>query len=128
MLRCTLFLDQLLNPAFEAFVQILILNLSLNQTLLTFALSEANLGDSIASDKFSVIGYLPLIQKDSTHMHGLAVYVKGFLLHGTYLYKTLQILMFSTGFTSLSVLLLFPLEITFFAFMHSFRFYSIYHT
>ena len=29
------------------------------------------------SDNFSVSGYLPLIQKDSsTHMHGLVVYVK----------------------------------------------------
>ena len=29
------------------------------------------------SGKFSVTGYLPLIQKDYiTHMHGLAVYVK----------------------------------------------------
>ena len=41
------------------------------------ALCETNLDDSIASDNFSVRGYLPLIQKDSiTHMHGLAVYVK----------------------------------------------------
>ena len=39
-------------------------------------------------------GYLPLIRKDSsTHMHGLAVYVKeGLLFHGMYLKKTLQIL------------------------------------
>ena len=41
------------------------------------ALCETNLGDSIDSGNFSVRGYLPLIQKDSsTHMHGLAVYVK----------------------------------------------------
>ena len=33
--------------------------------------------DSIDFENFSVISYLPLIQKDSiTHMHGLAVYVK----------------------------------------------------
>ena len=32
---------------------------------------------TIDSGNFSVRGYLPLIQKDSsTHMHGLAVYVK----------------------------------------------------
>ena len=38
---------------------------------------ETNLDDSIDSGYFSVIGYLPLIRKDSsTHMHGLAVYVK----------------------------------------------------
>ena len=40
-------------------------------------LCETNLDDSIDSDNFSVTGYLPLIQKDSsTHMHGLAVYMK----------------------------------------------------
>ena len=41
------------------------------------ALCETNLDDSIDSGNFSVTGYLPLIRKDSTtHMHGLAVYVK----------------------------------------------------
>ena len=41
------------------------------------AVYETNLDDSIDSGIFPVIGYLPLIQKDSTtHMHGLAVYVK----------------------------------------------------
>ena len=41
------------------------------------ALCETNLDDSIDSGNFSVREYLPLIQKDSsTHMHGLAVYVK----------------------------------------------------
>ena len=41
------------------------------------ALHEINLDDSIDSGNFSVRGYLPLIQKDSTtYMHGLAVYVK----------------------------------------------------
>ena len=40
-------------------------------------LCKANLDDSIDSGNFSVRGYLPLIEKDSsTHMHGLAVYVK----------------------------------------------------
>ena len=57
---------------FEAFVQIaLIVNLSLNQTLLTFLLCEPNLYDSIDSGNFSMRSYL---RKDSgTHMHGLAV-------------------------------------------------------
>ena len=42
-----------------------------------FALCETNLDDSSDSGNFSVRGYLPLIQKDSsTHMYGLAVYVK----------------------------------------------------
>ena len=41
------------------------------------ALCETNLDDSIDSGNFCVRGYLPLIRKDSsTHMHGLAVYVK----------------------------------------------------
>ena len=41
------------------------------------ALCETNLDYSIDSGNFSVRGYLPLIRKDSsTHMHGLAVYVK----------------------------------------------------
>ena len=41
------------------------------------ALCETDLDDSIDYGNFSVRGYLPLIRKDSsTHMHGLAVYVK----------------------------------------------------
>ena len=41
------------------------------------ALCETNLDDSFDSGNFSVTSYLPLIRKDSsTHMHGLAVYVK----------------------------------------------------
>ena len=41
------------------------------------ALCETNLDDSIHFVNFSVRSYLPLIRKDSsTHMHGLAVYVK----------------------------------------------------
>ena len=41
------------------------------------ALCEANLDGSIDSGNFSVRGYLPLVQGNaSTHMHGVAVYVK----------------------------------------------------
>ena len=41
------------------------------------ALCETNLYDSIDSGNFSVIGYFPLIWKDSiTHMYVFAVYVK----------------------------------------------------
>ena len=41
------------------------------------ALCETNLDDSIDSGNFSVMGYLPLIQKNSiTYMNGLAVYLK----------------------------------------------------
>ena len=55
------------------------MNLSLNQTLLTFLLCvrRTNLDDSIDSGNFYVRGYFPLIRKDSgTHMQGLTVYVK----------------------------------------------------
>ena len=70
------------------------------------ALCETNLDDSIDSGNFSVRGYLLLIRKDSnTHMHG----------HTALWF----VIMFLTCFTSLSVLLLFPLLITFF-FVHSF--------
>ena len=49
-----------------------------SNSLNNLALCEKNLDDSIDSGNFSVIGYLPLIRKDSiTHMHGLAVHVKG---------------------------------------------------
>ena len=48
-----------------------------SRNLSILALCETNLDDSTDSGNFSVRGYLPLIQKDSsTHMHGLAVYVK----------------------------------------------------
>ena len=44
-------------------------------------LCETSLDDSTDSVNFSVRGYLPLIQKySSTHMYGLAVYVKEFVL------------------------------------------------
>ena len=47
---------------------------------------ETNLDDSIDSYNFSVRGCLPLIRKDfSTHMHGLAVYVKEGLPFARYL-------------------------------------------
>ena len=47
-------------------------------------LCEANQDESIDSGNFTVRGYLILIRKDSsTHMHGLAVYVKEGLSFGT---------------------------------------------
>ena len=60
-----------------------------------------NLDDPIDSSNFSVMGYLPSIQKDSiTHIHGLSIYVR----EGP---------MFSNSFTTLSVLLVFPLLMVF---------------
>ena len=90
------------------------------------ALCETNLDDSIDSRNFSVTGYLPLIRKDSsTHMHGLAVYLSSFC-SGFISRKLCRfLLMFSTCFTSLSVLLLFPLSITFLVIMDGFCFYFI---
>ena len=56
---------------------LLIVNLSLNQTLLTILLCETNLDDSIDFGNSSERGYVPLIRIDSsTRMHGPAVYLK----------------------------------------------------
>ena len=55
----------------------MLVNLSFNQTLLTFLLCETSLDDWIESNNFSVRDFLPLIQNSTTQMHGLAVYVKG---------------------------------------------------
>ena len=84
---------------------------------------KTNLDDSIYSGNFSVRSYLSLIQKDSTtHMHGLTVYVKEGLpfARDLSLENCGFLLMFSTGLTSLSVLLLYPLSITYFVFMLGF--------
>ena len=84
---------------------------------------ETNLDDSIDSVNCSVRGYLPLIRKDSsTHMHSLAVYLKERLpfARDVSLKNCRFLFMFSTGFTLLSVLLLFPLSITVFIFVHGF--------
>ena len=87
------------------------------------ALCETNLDDSIDSGNFSVRGYLPLIQKDSsTHMDGLAVHVKEGLPFAWDLslensadsYLFFRLALFHC------VLLLFPLLITFFVFVHGF--------
>ena len=70
-------LQSLALQIFKTFVRILLIANLVNQTLLTFLLCETNLGDSIDSVNFSVRGYLLLIRKDSsTHMDGLAVYLK----------------------------------------------------
>ena len=75
------------------------------------ALSETNLDNSIDSESFSVRGYLPFIQTDfSTHMHGFAVYLKERIPFARDLSLENSekfLLMFSTGFASLIVLLLF---------------------
>ena len=115
---------------FEAFVRILlIVNLSLNQTLLTFLLyvRQTKMTQLIlAISPWEVIflyseKILVLLCMVSQFM-----LKKYFLLHGTYLQKTLQILNYVFDWLySLSVLLLFPLWITFLVFLHSFWFYFI---
>ena len=85
-------------------------------------LCEANLDDSIDCN-FFMRSYLPLILEDSTtHMKGLAVYVREAIHLHSFIFRKLCrfFFMFSTGFTSLSVLLLFSLSITFFVFMQGF--------
>ena len=92
-------------------------------------LCEINLDDSVISDNFSVRGYLLLMQKDSvTHMHSLTVYVKEELpcAPNLSLENCRFLLMCSAGFTSFSVLILFPPTITLIVFMHSFLCYFIY--
>ena len=111
-------------PIFEVFVRIsLNVNLFFNHFPDIPALCDTNLDDSIDSGNFTVRGYLSLLQKDSiTHMHGLVLYVKKyFLLHGTYLYKTLRILTYVFDWLYFTQCLTsFPWLITFFAFMHGF--------
>ena len=87
------------------------------------ALCETNLDDSMNFGNFSVRGYLPLIGKDSsTHMHGLAVYVK----EGLPFERNLSLEKSADSYLCFrlalldSVLLLFPLSITFFCFVHGF--------
>ena len=88
------------------------------------ALYETILDDSIDSGNFSVRGYLPLIRKDSSTniawssslCEGRSSFCTGLISRKLCFF----LLMFSTCFTSLSVLLLFPLSITFFVIMHGF--------
>ena len=87
------------------------------------ALCETNLDDSIDSGNFSVRGYLPLIWKDSsTHMHGLALYIK----EGLPFAWDLSLENSAIYFLCFRVaLLLFPLLITLFLFVDNFWFYFI---
>ena len=87
-------------------------------------LCETNLDDSIDSGNFSVRGHLPLIRKDSsTHMHGLAVYVKEALpfARDLSLENTADsYLCFRLASLYSVVLHLFFLSISFLIFVHSF--------
>ena len=85
------------------------------------------LGWLIDSDN-SVRGYLTLVRKDSiTHMHGLAVYLKERLSFAQDLSLENSADSYLCFWPALlhSALLLFPLLITFFVFMHGFWFFFI---
>ena len=87
-----------------------------------FILYETNLDNSIDSGNFSVRGNLPLIRKDSTtHMHSLTVYMKERLPFAQDLSlenSTDSYLCFRLAY--FTALLLFPLSITFFSFVHGY--------
>ena len=109
---------------FEAFVRILVIaNLSLNQTVLIFFLCETNLNNSIDSGNFPVRCYLPLIRNDSsTHMHGLAIYVKKGLPFSQDLSLENSVDSYCFRLALLHSVSYFfsPLLITFFIFVHGF--------
>ena len=88
-------------------------------------LCETNLDDSTDFHNFSVRGYLSLIGKVSiTHMYGRLVHGKEGLpfARDLSLENCRLLFMFLTSFTSVSVIFLFPLLITFFVIMSSFLF------
>ena len=92
------------------------------------ALCETNVNDSIDSGNFYVRGYLPLIQKDyySYSWSCSLCERRTSICTGRISRKHCRfLLVFPTSFTSLSVLLLFPISITLFMVMHSFLFYFI---
>ena len=94
------------------------------------AVCETNLDDSIDSGNFSVRGYLPLIWKDSsTHAWSCSLCERRTSFCTALISRKLCrfLLVFSTGFISLSVLLPFPLSIAFFVFVHNFLFCFIKH-
>ena len=90
------------------------------------ALCEANLDDSIDSGNVSVTVYLPLIRKDSsTHMHYLAVYFKEGLPFARDLSLENSADSYLCFQLALIHLLVFPLSINFFIFVHGILFYFI---
>ena len=83
------------------------------------AMCETNLDDSNDSGNFSVTGYLLLIRKDSSsHMHGLALYVKEGLSFARDL--SLENLCFQLALLHSVSYFFFLYRSTFFTFMHGF--------
>ena len=92
------------------------------------ALCETILDESIDSGNFSVRGYLPLMRKDSiNHAWSCSLCERRTSFHMGFISRKLCgfLLMYSTGFTSINVLFLFRISITFFVIMHSFWFYFV---
>ena len=118
----------LASEIFEAFVPILLnVNLSLNQTLLTFLLYVKQ---TWMAQLILAISLFLCERLSSFNMKGFQYSyawsrslceIKTSFCMGLFSRKHCKfLLMFSTGFTSLSALLLFPLSITFFVFVHGF--------
>ena len=113
-------------PIFEVFVHIFLnMNLSLNQTLLTFLLYVRQTLITQLILAISVWDYLPLIRKDSvTLIYSFAIYVIGrnSFSTGVICRKLCSFsLMFSTDFTFIQCITsFFLLAITFFVFMQFF--------
>ena len=87
------------------------------------ALCETNLDDSVDSGNFSVRGYLLIRNDSSTHIHGLAVYVK----EGLPFAWDLSLEISADSYLCFQLALLhsvsyffFPLSITFFSFVYGF--------
>ena len=90
-------------------------------------LCETDLGDSTDSGNFSVRGYLPAIPKDSiTHKWSCSLCERRTYFCTGLISRKLCgfLLIFSTSFTSLNFLLLFPLSIPFLVVMNGFLFCS----
>ena len=85
------------------------------------ALCETNLDDSIDSGNFSVRDYLSLIRRDSTsHMHGLAVYVK----EGPPLTRDLSLEIYADSCLCIRLTLLHSVSYFFFSFYHLLHLYA----
>ena len=118
---------QLSANIFEAFVLILLnVNFSLNQTLVTFLL---NLKQTWMTHWFWQFHCVGLSSFNSKRFYQSYSWSRSLCEKRTSSFMGLVsrklcrfFLMFSTSFTSLSILLLFPLLITFFVLMHSFWF------
>ena len=127
---CSNYVHSLTLQIFEAFVQILlIVNLSLNQILLAFWLYVRQTWMTHLILAISLWGLFFINPKRLYYSYARSLSLRegrNSFCTGRISRKFCRVLlMFLTGFTSLSVLLLFPLPINFFLFLHGFWFYFI---